>query len=278
MQVFDVSRSKRFVGVVERGESFVEVLHDLAMERGIAGGWVSAVGAFEAADIQVYDAETRKLGGAKLVQNADVVHLSGSISMEDGVPYADIYVVLARGNETFGGRLRGARAALVEFVVDSFEGVSLARRRDPATGLSAWSRGELQAAPPVSVSREPVSAWAMAAAASESSRHAEVRVAAKRPLSVAMEPAFQPPPLPEKKRATSTAFEDDDEPVPHVGDWVAHKQFGLCKVEGEEEGGGGLLIRLPSGVRKSLNLDYLRVLPPTETDGRRVFGLEPRKR
>ena len=73
----------------------------------------------------------------------------------------------------------------------------------------------------------------------------------------------------------ATAFLD--EPIPQKGDFVDHRQFGLCRVEGEDED-GGLRIRLPSGVRKVIRLDFLEVLPPRHEGDRKVFPLRPRKR
>ena len=68
-----------------------------------------------------------------------------------------------------------------------------------------------------------------------------------------------------------------DEPYPEKGDWVDHRQFGLCKVEGEDTE-GGVRIRLPSGVRKVIRLDFLEVLPARVEGDRKIFPLRPRRR
>lgn len=118
--------------------------------------------------------------------------------------------------------------------------------------------------------------WAQAAAVSE---EAEKRAAAApvRRVSAPSAPALLPPiPAPiaaDRERDTSFL----DEPIPQKGDWVDHRQFGLCRVEGEDED-GGLRIRLPSGVRKVIRLDFLEVLPPRHEGDRKVFPLRPRKR
>jgi predicted DNA-binding protein with PD1-like motif len=67
------------------------------------------------------------------------------------------------------------------------------------------------------------------------------------------------------------------EPMPQKGDWIDHRQFGLCRVDGEDEE-GGLRIRLPSGVRKVIKLEFLEVMPPRHEGDRRIFPLRPRKR
>lgn len=65
--------------------------------------------------------------------------------------------------------------------------------------------------------------------------------------------------------------------MPQKGDWIDHRQFGVCRVDREDED-GGLVIRLPSGVRKTIKLDYMEVGRPRAEPNRRVFPLRPRKR
>ncbi len=81
-------------------------------------------------------------------------------------------------------------------------------------------------------------------------------------------------PIFDKPKDTTSS---DDEPQPKKGDWVDHRQFGLCRVDGENVD-GGLLIRLPSGMRKVVHIDTLEVMPPRYEGDRRIFGLRPRKR
>jgi hypothetical protein len=65
--------------------------------------------------------------------------------------------------------------------------------------------------------------------------------------------------------------------VPAKGDWIDHRQFGLCRVDGDDED-GGLRIRLPSGVRKVIKLDVLDVLSPRLEGERKIFPVRPRRR
>jgi hypothetical protein len=86
-------------------------------------------------------------------------------------------------------------------------------------------------------------------------------------------PAPTPDPIPTKKRQASTYM---DEHYPEKGDWVDHARFGLCRVDGETPD-GGLLIKLPSGARKTIKLDYLVVGEPRDENGTRVFPVGPKK-
>ena len=85
-------------------------------------------------------------------------------------------------------------------------------------------------------------------------------------------PGAKPPPIPDKRQAYSAEL---DEPVPVRGDFIQHRQFGLCKVDREDKD-GGLVIRLPSGVRKTIKLDFMEVGQPFDDGGRRVFPIRPR--
>ena len=103
-----------------------------------------------------------------------------------------------------------------------------------------------------------------------------------KPVLVAPAP---PPPVPEALRAVvptkvrrgeEILYED---PIPEPGDYLEHPQFGLCAVEGDDVD-GAMFIRIPSGSRKSIKLDFLQVLPAvTDDQGRRVFKIEgPRRK
>lgn len=123
--------------------------------------------------------------------------------------------------------------------------------------------------------------WAQAAAASKEAEERAARAPAPRPRRTGPPeaPHLPPPipglgPIPERERASPSFL---DEPVPQKGDWIDHRQFGLCRIEGEDEE-GGLRIRLPSGVRKVIKLDFFEVLPPRHEGERKVFPLRPRRR
>jgi predicted DNA-binding protein with PD1-like motif len=311
MIVFEARRTRRIVGRLERGESVLDALAELAVQREFTSAWFQATGPLESAELAVYDVETGKHSLPRRVGACTAVQITGNLSRLGALPFAHAHalVVPARGDdgmhagEPVAGELRAALSVAVEFVIEVFEDVVLDRMPDDATGLALW-RGRATA----TVAASPAQlGWAAAAheaerleaerAAVEARAAAEAKAAAsrggwggggresrgrepQRPRAPQLPPervvpqAFAAQPIPEKKRG---AAEEADEPVLEPGDWVAHKQFGLCRVDGEDAE-GALVIRLPSGVRKSIRLDFLRVLPAHEQDGRRVFPLEPRRR
>jgi predicted DNA-binding protein with PD1-like motif len=121
--------------------------------------------------------------------------------------------------------------------------------------------------------------WADVVAASE--RAASALPAARPPRvaagpTAAPSPPHLPPPIPSRDPGQK-ADPCLEEPLPQKGDFVDHRQFGICRVEGEDED-GGLRIRLPSGVRKVIKLHVFEVLPPRHEGDRRIFSLRPRRR
>ncbi|MEM6960051.1 MAG: hypothetical protein AAF645_30515, partial [Myxococcota bacterium] len=77
-----------------------------------------------------------------------------------------------------------------------------------------------------------------------------------------------------KSRASGTDFLN--EPIPETGDFVDHKQFGICKVVRSLD--DALVIKLASGRTKQIKLTVLEVLPAREDTNRVIYPLRPRKR
>ena len=316
MIVFEPNRTRRIVGRLERGESVLDALAEIALHRGISSAWFHAMGPLESAELAVYDADTKRHSLPKRVGACTAVQITGNLSRLGGLPFAHAHALVAPARPEgadgsvgvegaapvvgalLGGELRAARAFAVEFVIESYEDLVLERFPDDATGLPLW-RGKSTTAV---ASSQAQLGWAAAAVEAErlsATRDGDQRATAQRasdtragswgaqpareerprasrgmPPERVVEPAFAAQPIPEKKKAIDT---EADEPNLEPGDWVAHKQFGLCRVEGEDAE-GALIIRLPSGVRKAIRLDYMRILPGTVQDDRRIFPLEPRKK
>jgi predicted DNA-binding protein with PD1-like motif len=217
--------------------------------------------------------------------------------------------------EAFGGMLAAARVYSLEFSIEAFDDIRLEREEDRATGLSLFkgsrvagvvARSGNGASPEIRAfeiasepcTTAPVPAPSVPCAAPGLVRPADafaatgvavswsdVIVASERAESAATPPSpprrassrpsapHLPPPIPRRERESDFLAE----PVPQKGDFVDHRQFGVCRVEGED-GDGGLRIRLPSGVRKVIKLDVFEVLPPRHEGERKVFVLRPRRR
>ncbi len=296
------SRPRRvLVGRVEAGERLVDAVVRVAREREVTTGWVSASGSLRSLSLDFTDFEAGGRTAPRAFSGGlELLSLSGNLSSSGGELVLEATVHVARltdnGVEVLGGHLVDAVAHAVDLRIECFDDLGLRREPDDATGLALWrgdgsraaTMGEparrAPAAPPAPAA--PASrpaetstgvSWAMAAKASEERESAPAverrRQAPSAPPAAAL--PFVPDPLPARKRPG-----DDDLGAVHTperGDYVDHKQFGLCRVDGVSDD-GGLVIRLETGRRKLIKLDVLDVLEPRTEGGKKVFPLRPRRR
>ncbi len=238
------------------------------------------------------EAETRprRIAGPMLA-----LSIEGNVSMRMGEPNVVLRGAFSReldsGNDVFGGQIVGGSALALELVLEGYEDARLERDEDPPTGLSLW-KGERT---PGVVARGSVapSSSSSSSSSSPSSSSPSRAPALARPLAPAPTPAPAPAPpaAPVSAWAQVAAVSADVERVqplksvrieedevflePKKGDWVEHRQFGLCRVDGEDAE-GALVIRLPNAQRKHIRLDVMDVLPPRQDGDRRIFPLRPR--
>jgi hypothetical protein len=183
-----------------------------------------------------------------------------------------------------------------ELLLECFDDVTLERVPDDTTGLSlfrfdapapapsrAWTsrpdddadvsdeEPEPAAAAPSGVSWADVAAVSAAPPVERPARRAPARAEPVAPPAA----GHRPPPIPERRRTSEEEFMK--ELVPEKGDYVQHRQFGMCRVD-REDGDGSLVIRLPSGVRKTIRLDFMEVGAPRQEGHKRVFPIRPRRR
>lgn len=314
MITFESRNVRRVVGRLERGDPVKRCIEDIARERDVTTGWVRAFGILETAELRRYDTRQKRfLPPERIEAPSEVVVLQGNVSLGDGGrPEVRLEVTLRRdgpqGTVLIGGELLEGEAFHLELVVECYDDLGLRREPDPDTGLELWhglsSRdaagrrprppAEAETSPdddwggteapsssrPAPPTGGPVS-WGQVADASASPRqtgkHQKVKPGMGRPsvLKNAREPAPVPDPIPQKSRPDIDELLD--EPIPERGDWVDHKVFGLCRVEGEDSN-GGVIIKLPTGARKHINLEVLEVLPARIEGDRRVYPLRPRRR
>ncbi len=307
MILFESRRVRRIVGRLERGEEVVRAVEDLVREREVTTAWVRATGTLDWVELRRYDARARRWSAAERVEApCEIVALEGQVAFEEGERRARLSATLRResvaGAVVFGGEIVRAGVFALDLLLDCMDDLGLRRERDAETGLSlfaglsvplpaaqpgrtvepAW---EPEPEPEPSAAPAPAGdgsiSWAQAAAVTAAPDRSREPPGPRRGrgrrsvLTEAREPAPVPQPLPDKKRVSEEEF--FEEPIPDKGDWVDHRVFGMCKVEGEDAQ-GGILIRLPSGARKVINLGVLEVLPARIEGDRLVYPLRPRRR
>ncbi len=148
------------------------------------------------------------------------------------------------------------------------------RAPEPMRPEPARAPEPTRVAPPTSSSGVT---WAMAASASEEAQQTRppARVARAAPVDLDQKaPAHRPPPIvdPLANDSHSILF---DEPIPEVGEYIDHRQFGICKIESMEED-GGVMLRMPDKRKKLIKLDVLQVLEPRIEGNKIIYPVRPR--
>lgn len=285
------------------GDELVASVREVAERHAVEMAWVRGVGTVSRASL---------VGGKAPAKDGpwQLLNLGGSVRSEGGVVALSLHATLVAGDgRVQGGALRKAEVEVAELVLECFETASASEsaaassqrtqrpRRAPNKARPApqpdptrdrWTSPDPE---PVSVredsprdgepsegdSSAPTSGgavtWADVAAFSAAPDDAPEPLPKPTP-AVSRRPSrpnHKPPPPPSRQSAVV------DELLPRKGDFVAHRQFGTCKVE-REDGNGGIVLKLQSGVRKTIKLAYMEVGAPRDERGRRVFPIRPRKR
>lgn len=138
----EVTTGKIFMGRLNHGEDLLEALTRLCQELKIGLGRIEALGAVQRAVLGFYDQDEKVYRTVVLHQPLEIVHLLGNVSLKEGVPFVHAHVALAdHSGQTFGGHLYpGTPVFACEMIIQSLEGASLHREREPTTGLPLWRR------------------------------------------------------------------------------------------------------------------------------------------
>lgn len=240
------SVSRHIVGRIVRGARLQDALTHLAKEHELNAAWLNAMGAFEWIELTEYNQSERRYEKAHRFERCELLSMQGNLSEREGAPFWHLHATLSVREDgvdkTYGGHVVDAEVFALELRIDCFDGLTLRREHDRATGLQLWTdvaeSTETTAEAPEAESESKTVTWAMAAEVS--SRVATV----------------------ETHR-------------PERGDWIEHDKFGLCKIEGLS-GDGVCIIKLPDARRKKIKLDAMQVLAPRIEGKRKIFAVKSR--
>lgn len=120
-------------------DELVAGLTSFLQERGIgASVLVSGVGSAKEIEISWYNLATKTYERKTIVEDLEVLSLSGNTALFDGKPIAHIHGVFGRRDlSTFGGHVhRLVILATAELVLSVLPGASMHRAKDETTGLN----------------------------------------------------------------------------------------------------------------------------------------------
>ncbi len=267
---FESTQVRRLIGRLERGESLLEGLAQIAAKHGIVSASLRGLGAVEWVELCEYDQTERVYRDPIRISHAEVLNLTGNLSLRNSEVFAHVHGSFSRevgpeGErriEVVGGHVSAAQVFACEFVIDCYDDIMLARKYDSRTGLDLWfdplaqdesadAAASDNAAPTGNVpeSGSGVS-WSQVAAASDAVQFPGQSVAGE----------------PRKKRPQ----------MPKPGDEVEHKTFGRCRIVGRGTDGALILKPQSGGRHRKVRIDHFEILGPTKENGRRVFVLRPR--
>jgi predicted DNA-binding protein with PD1-like motif len=253
--------SRVIVGRVVRGQSLQRALLGLAAEHGLRSAWISAIGAFEQIDLTEYNQTERRYEEAHTFERCELLSMQGNLSLRDDEPFWHLHATIslreAGRDVTYGGHVGDGVVFALEFRIECFDELELRRDDDSATGLQLWADPGLVASDAAAPSSGTGMHAGLGAGTKSDAESGAVSWAMAAEVSARAEAA-------------------PEAPKPVKGDWLDHRKFGVCKIEGLS-GDGVCIIKLPNATRKKIKLDALRVLPPRTEGTRKIFPVHPRK-
>lgn len=136
--IHEAHGQRTFALILDRGDEVREVITQFAREHGIAAAQITAIGAFENAEIRFYDWDAKGYHPIPIQEQVEVVALNGDIAADNsGEPSLHLHAVLGRRDGTaVGGDLKQGRVRPTLEVIITESPTYLRRIKDDETGLS----------------------------------------------------------------------------------------------------------------------------------------------
>lgn len=138
--LFEYDASKELIVRLKHDADVVQSITELAKNKGIEAGIITAIGALKRAKLGYYDQRSHEYREMKIDSPHEMASCMGNVSLKDGEPFTHVHVVLAdeNGNTRAGHLLEGIVFA-AEVQLCQLEGPKLERKYDEVTGLSLWN-------------------------------------------------------------------------------------------------------------------------------------------
>ena len=138
--LFQYDASKELIVRLKHDADVVQSITELAKNKGIEAGIITAIGALKRAKLGYYDQKNHEYREIRIDSPHEMASCVGNVSLKDGEPFTHVHVVLAdeNGNTKAGHLLEGIVFA-AEVQLCQLEGPKLERKYDEVTGLSLWN-------------------------------------------------------------------------------------------------------------------------------------------
>ena len=129
---------RKIVAILDRGDEAMAALQDLAGRYRLTGAHLTAIGAFERAELAFFDWDTKTYQPIPVDEQTEVASLIGDIAADEtGRPSLHLHAVLGRRDgSTVAGHLQRAVVRPTLEVVLTETPARLCRRKDAVSGLA----------------------------------------------------------------------------------------------------------------------------------------------
>jgi uncharacterized protein len=131
---------RTFVLVLATGEEAMGCLQEFAERERIAAAQLTAIGAFQRAQIAYFDWESRRYTPIPIAEQVEVASLLGDIAVADGKPSVHVHAVLGRRDGTaMAGHLQEGHVRPTLEIIITEQPAHLRKVKDPESGLALIS-------------------------------------------------------------------------------------------------------------------------------------------
>jgi len=123
---------------LDKGELLIESLTDFVKQQGIAGGWISAVGAAAWAELGFYELEAKEYCWKKFEKLLEITSLQGNVSWKGEEPFLHLHGTFSDEDmSAIGGHVKELEVGgTCEVFLHIWNSDQLTRYQDPETGLN----------------------------------------------------------------------------------------------------------------------------------------------
>jgi hypothetical protein len=282
VNVAESTRTRHLVGRLDRGADILTQLVEVCRAWRVHAGTVRAVGSLEDAVVGAWDQHARAPSTPRrFAAPVELLALTATVSEVNGAPSLHAFASLSRsgdnGIELLGGRLVSGKVFACEFVIDTYDDLTVPAILDANTGLMLWQPRETVAteAPAPTFEAPAKTSWSDVVAASATSPASDDKTELAAPPQWASSSSVA-----SGGRASARDNDENDAPLPNPpssdvvirpGDLIDHPKFGRITVERIDGDQEFVSARMRNQRLIRLSLEVLSLQPAGQADGKTLF-------